>query len=236
MESDIYIFQRVEKKYLLTAAQKEALLAQIGSRLTPDIHGECTIFSLYLDTPDHLLIRNSIDADIYKEKLRLRSYGVPKKDTQIFLELKKKFNGIVYKRRASMTMNAAQGYLQDGSKPVNSQIMEEIDYAMALYHRPKPMMLICYERTAFYANGYPDLRLTFDSAIRYRETRLEMENGSAGKHILPDGMYLFEVKTGGAMPLWLSGALDKCRLYPLSYSKYGTAYVDSILTRQADLV
>lgn len=231
----IVSFRRIEKKYLLTARQKETLLARIGSRLTPDIHGESTIFSLYLDTPDHLLIRNSIDADVYKEKLRLRSYGVPQEDTPVFLELKKKFDGVVYKRREVMPLGSARDYLRGGRKPTNSQIMEELDYAMRLYHRPKPAMLIMCERTAFYAEAHPDLRLTFDAAIRYREDKLAMEAGSQGKQILPDGMFLLEVKTGGAMPLWLADALDACRLYPVSYSKYGAAYLDTLRSaRQAD--
>ena len=236
MTPDVYIFQRVEKKYLMTSRQKDALMKRIEDKLTPDIHGKNTIFSLYLDTPDHRLIRNSIEADTYKEKLRLRSYGVPKADTQVFLELKKKLGGIVYKRRESMEMQAALDYIQEGRKPIDSQIMKEIDYAMALYHRPKPMILICYERTAYYAEGHPDLRLTFDCAIRYRETNLAMEAGSDGKQILPNGKFLLEIKTGGAMPLWLSQALSECGLYPQSYSKYGNAYMDSLLVRQADYV
>ena len=70
---DICIFKRVEKKYCISLSQKDALFAKIGAYLVPDAYGKSTICSLYLDTPDHLLIRNPISAIAYKEKIRLRN-------------------------------------------------------------------------------------------------------------------------------------------------------------------
>ena len=128
-----HIFKRIEKKYLLTEAQYKALFARIGSHLKPDEFGRSTVISLYLDTPDHRLIRNSIEAVDYKEKLRLRSYGTAKAGSTVFLELKKKYDGVVYKRRASMTLEQAERYLNKGIKPFESQIMSEIDWAMNFY-------------------------------------------------------------------------------------------------------
>ena len=226
--ADTYIFRRVEKKYRLSDRQKIKLLERVGDRLIPDVHGQSTICSLYLDTPDHLLIRNSIDAKSYKEKLRLRSYGTPQTGSVVFLELKKKYDGVVYKRRVSMTLAEAERYLDSGETPLDSQIMREIHYAMGFYRRPRPAMLIAYEREAFTVENAPDLRLTFDASVRYRDTGLFLESGSAGKVILPDGTSILEIKTGGAMPLWLSHALDECDIRPISYSKYGTAYLDTL--------
>ena len=224
MAKDICIFKRIEKKYRLNGSQKQQLLAAIRPYLTPDAHGVSTICSLYLDTPDHLLIRNSIDAKAYKEKLRLRSYGTPGADSTVFLELKKKFDGVVYKRRVSMTLEQAETYLRTGQLPFQSQIMSEIDYAMNFYHHPLPAMMIAYEREAFFVNDLPNVRLTFDTAVRYRETDLLLEHGTAGTPILPEDTYLLEIKTDGAMPLWLAHALDQCGIRPASFSKYGTAY------------
>ena len=222
--ADVYIFKRVEKKYRVTQQKKDALLAEIGKYLTPDPHGRSTICSLYLDTPDFLLIRNSIDARTYKEKLRLRSYGTPDGDTKVFLEIKKKFKGVVYKRRVSMTLAEAEDYLTNKISPERSQIMDEIDYAMKFYRYPKPKVLISYDRDAYFVKDIPTLRLTFDSKIRYRVTDLYLEHGTQGEQILPDGEFILEVKTDGAMPLWLSHALSKCGILPSSYSKYGNAY------------
>ena len=228
---DIYIFKRIEKKYRVNESKKQEIINCCSEHLIPDSHGKSTVCSLYLDTPDHLLIRNSIDAKIYKEKLRLRSYGTPEVNEKIFFEIKKKFKGVVYKRRVSMTLAEAENYLTNGIRPEESQIMNEIDYAMNFYNHPTPSMLIAYEREAYFIKGYPNLRITFDSFIRYRESDLLLEHGSAGKTILPTGEYIMEIKTDGAMPIWLSHALDDCSILPSSFSKYGTSYRDTLIPK-----
>ena len=221
-------FRRYEKKYLLSEEQFEKLFQDIGSHLKPDAHGRSTVISLYLDTPDHRIIRSSIDAADYKEKLRLRSYGVASSHSTVFLELKKKFKGVVYKRREAMCLSEAERYLYQGIRPFESQIMSEIDWAMKLYERPKPAMMIACEREAWYDEEIPDLRLTFDKNIRYRETDLRLSHGSAGTRLLPEDTVLLEIKTAGAMPLWLAYALDEEKILPGSFSKYGTAYTRSL--------
>ena len=129
-------FKRIEKKYLLSETRYEKLFRRIGSHLKPDEYGRSTVMSLYLDTPDSRIIRHSIEATDYKEKLRLRSYGTAKPESAVFLELKKKYGGVVYKRRAAMTLKDAERYLRTGIKPFESQIMSELDWAMKLYERP----------------------------------------------------------------------------------------------------
>lgn len=233
MATDIYIFNRVEKKYRISIAQRNALLSLIEDNLIPDAHGKSTICSLYLDTPDHLLIRNSIDADVYKEKLRLRSYGTPEKDSKVFFEIKKKYKGVVYKRRVAMTPEDAEIYIDTGFAPTElqttkSQIMSEIDYAMKFYNFPKPAMVISYEREAFYLTEYPNVRITFDHNIRYRDTDLMLESGTDGIRILPDDTIIMEIKTDGAMPIWLSRVLSQNSILPSSFSKYGTAYLKTV--------
>ena len=228
-----YNFKRIEKKYLLSEAQFDALFSRIGSGLRPDAYGRSTVMSLYLDTPDHRLIRDSIEATDYKEKLRLRSYGTAAADSTVFLELKKMFGGVVYKRRASMTLQEAERYLRQGAKPFESQIMAEIDWAMRLYGRPQPAILIACEREAWYDEAQPDLRLTFDRNIRCRENDLRLDRSSAGVSLLPERTVLLEIKTAGAMPLWLADALDAEAILPRSFSKYGTAYTRTLGERSA---
>ena len=224
---DVMIFRRVEKKYRLNPAQKDALLGIIGAHLMPDAHGRNTICSLYLDTPDHRIIRNSIIAVAYKEKLRLRSYGTPTMDDEVFLEIKKKFKGVVYKRREVMTLRQAMVYIAGGDMPCDSQIMLEIDYAMHFYRQPQPMMLIAYEREAYFDAENPDLRITFDTNIRARDNDCRLEMGSNGEYLLPEDAIMMEIKTGGAMPVWLAQALSQCGIVPGRFSKYGTAYLRS---------
>ena len=221
-------FKRIEKKYLLSETRYEKLFRRIGSHLKPDEYGRSTVMSLYLDTPDRRMIRNSIEAADYKEKLRMRSYGTAAADSTVFLELKKKFGGVVYKRRAAMTLAEAEGYLRSGIKPFESQIMSEIDWAMRFYGRPKGAMMIACEREAWFDEEHPDLRLTFDRNIRYRETELRLDSGSAGINLLPENTVLLEIKTAGAMPLWLADALDAEGILPGSFSKYGAAYMRAL--------
>ena len=230
MAKDNFIFKRVEKKYLLTEAEQAVLLDRISPMLVPDKYGHSTISSLYLDTPDFRIIRASIEAKLwghaYKEKLRLRTYGTPSADSKTFLEIKKKYKGVVYKRRIALTLAEAMDYINGGKRPPDSQIMREIDYAMQYYSHPKPAAIISYERDAFFVRDLPALRITFDSAVRYRNTDLDLTLGSSGKKILDDGFCLMEIKTDGAMPLWLSHALDDLKIFPTSFSKYGKAYLD----------
>lgn len=204
------------------------LIDALGDRLIPDTHGRNTVMSLYLDTPDFLLIRNSITARTYKEKLRIRSYGTPNEDSLVFFEIKKKYKGVVYKRRIKLSLAKAMRYIADGTRPEDSQIMDEIDYAMRFYRGPSPKMLISYERDAFFVKDMPNLRLTFDSGIRYRTGDLFLENGSKGERIIGDDEYILEVKTDGAMPIWLAHALSELSILPSSFSKYGTAYQNNI--------
>ena len=156
------VFERTEKKYIITAKQRRQLLEKIGEYIKPDEYGESTICSLYFDTDDYRLIRNSIEKPVYKEKLRLRSYSTPKQDSKVFLELKKKYKGVVYKRRRTLEYKTAMDYVNNGNLPDDSQIMKEIDWAMHFYNGLKPKMFIAYDRTAFYSKTDFNLRITFD--------------------------------------------------------------------------
>ncbi len=226
MKPYIFTFERIEKKYRINAEQKNRLISLFENRLEADSHGKSTICSLYLDTPDFLLIRNSIDAKAYKEKLRIRSYGRVSPDGKVFFEIKKKLCGVVYKRRVLLPLDDAFLYIDSGHKPLSSQIMDEIDYAMRYYREPKPTMMVMYEREAYFGKTEPDLRITFDSHIRYRTTDLSPEFDCYGAEVLPDGELVMEIKTAGAMPLWLSHILDRERIFPSSFSKYATSYRD----------
>ena len=173
-----------------------------------------------------MLIRNSIDAISYKEKLRLRSYGVPEFGKPIFFEIKKKYKGVVYKRRVSMTQDQAAEYIESGVIPFDSQIMREIDYLMKFYRNPKPNVCILCEREAFFDKENPSVRLTFDENLRYRYGFPNSDNITEGTPIVQNDEYILEIKTPGAMPLWLAQALSECKIYPRSFSKYAHAYYD----------
>ena len=220
------VFKRLEKKYLISAEQYQGLLTLLGEHIVPDKYGKSTINNIYFDTPSYQLIRASIEKPtVYKEKLRIRSYGVPSPDSYVFVELKKKYKGIVYKRRVDMTYDEAIRYLYMHQPPPSpSQVTAEIDSFIRFYKGLRPAVSLFYDRMAYYSKDDPELRLTFDTNIRFRNRELDISRGDYGTVILDESQYILEIKCIDSMPLWLTHALDRLKIYPSSYSKYGTAY------------
>ena len=219
------IFERTEKKYKINKQQQDNLLSLIKDNLTPDEHGISEIYSLYLDNKSHLLIRNSLSEKLYKEKLRIRSYGKPDKESFVYFEIKKKFKGVVHKRREKLLFKEVLEYLEKNNKPIDSQIMNEIDYMFELYGELSPSILVKYQRVAFSVKDSPGLRLTFDSKMKYRDDDF-FDEDDIDKNISDDGLIILEIKTNGSIPLWLVKALNECNIKPSSFSKVGTAYLD----------
>lgn len=219
------IFKRYEKKYLLTGEQYQNLMLVLGGVLEMDCYGEHTICNIYLDTADYQLIRASIEKPVYKEKVRLRSYGrAAGEDSTVFVELKKKFESVVYKRRMEMTLEEARKYLYYGIEPkCRGQVYWEVDYTVKRYGL-KPMAYISYERCAYTCVWDQELRVTFDKHILGRSGELDLRAEAYGKELLEEGQVLMEVKMPGAIPLWLSKLFGELEIYSTSYSKYGTFY------------
>lgn len=225
------VFNRVEKKYILTEEQYTALRKMLEGYMTVDQYGETTICNIYYDTPDHLLVRRSLEKPIYKEKLRVRSYGTPKAGGTVFVEVKKKFKGVVYKRRASMGLEQAYEFTKGvPADTKDRQIENELLYFVKFYKGIVPAMYLSYDRIAMFGNEDHELRLTFDANITFREDDLLLESGSYGRKLLDKGVRIMEIKILNAMPLWLSHMLDELKIYPASFSKYGSAY--ELLTRE----
>lgn len=224
-----YSFARVEKKYLLTPAQKEKLLAQLEKYTEDDEYPRSTVYSLYYDTPRFALIRQSEEKPVYKEKLRLRSYGVPAEDSLVFLEDKKKCRGVVYKRRMALSLREARAYLDGGKKPERGgQIFREIDWFIHQQTPLRPAALIACDRQALVGCEDPRLRITFDEHIRWREEQLDLSLRAPMTELCP-GQVLMEIKIPGAAPLWLCHLLGELHLYPVSFSKYGKCYRENLL-------
>ena len=222
-------FQRIEKKYLLTAEQYAAMKQGMAPYVTADQYASYTICNLYYDTDDFRLIRTSLEKPVYKEKLRMRSYGVARDDSKVFVELKKKYDGVVYKRRIVMEADAAARYIHNGEKPAEeNQICREIDFFMDSY-QPVPKVFIGYDREAWAGTETPDLRITFDTGLRCRTSELDLRLGDHGTPILPPETVLMELKIPGAAPLWLARLLSENGIFPTSFSKYGTWYKQEIL-------
>lgn len=224
-------FSRYEVKYFLTPAQQQALLPILKEHLSVDEYGQHTISNIFFDTEQYDITRASIEKPVYKEKLRVRAYGTPDSETgRVFVELKKKYRHIVYKRRIALSVPEAQAFLLEGTIPVSSdpQITREILHFMEMHH-PVPKVFLCYDRVAMFGREDPDLRITFDTNLLWRDTELSLCAGAYGRPILPDDRILMEIKVPGTMPLWLAHTLSELHIYHTSFSKIGTCYTKFIL-------
>jgi hypothetical protein len=237
----IEVFNRYEKKYMLDAETYKTVAARLADYMEPDAYcrrqaatpdetgGRAyTIRNIYFDTEDDQIIRHSLEKPLYKENLRMRSYGGGvDPEGKVFLEIKKKANGLVNKRRTKMTLRDAERFVRDGHielrKGMNGQVVREIEYLFA--RRPlKAAVYLAYDRRAWFSKDDHDLRISFDTGIRTRRTQLSLAARDYGRPLIEDGRYLMEIKTAHSMPLWLCKILSEQRVYPCSFSKYGTEY------------
>lgn len=240
------VFNRCEKKYVLQRGQFFALCDRMQMHMVQDAYSQAQGFypisNIYYDTADDRLIRTSIDKPVYKEKLRLRSYGKPESDDCVFVEIKKKYQGIVNKRRTAMRLRDAYDYLEQDIRPrscgemqLNDQILGEIDYFKGFYQL-QPKVYLSYDRQAYFDIEDDDFRVTFDRNITARRFDLRLELGSYGQKLLPENVYLMEVKMNGAVPLWFANMISELNIYPVSFSKYGAEYKNYLLeNRKGDL-
>ena len=224
-----YFFRRVEKKYILTEKQYVFLKEYIKNRMIEDEYGKSTICNVYFDTNQYDLIRHSITKPIFKDKIRVRSYNTPRLEDDVYLEIKRKYDGVVSKRRIKIKLRDLYKYLNDKEIEIdNPQVEKELNYYFD-YYKLKPTMYLSYYRRAYYEKDNKDFRLTFDSNIIAREYDLNLEKGNYGENIFEEDKYIMEVKTLGAMPIWFVKALNEFKISPCGFSKYGEAYTQLIL-------
>lgn len=223
------VFKRYELKYILTKEQKTRILECIQPYMSLDKYGRTTIRNIYFDTPNYRLIRRSIEKPDYKEKLRIRSYANKKAEKKVFVELKKKYDKVVYKRRLSMSEDAAMKWLTgESAYEENSQIAREIDYFLQYYECLHPALFLSYEREAYYCNDGTDFRITFDENVLCRQEQISFQSDIGGIPVLEEDKVLMEIKCSGGMPMWMAEILSKEKIYKTSFSKYGTAYQNII--------
>lgn len=239
------VFRRVEKKYLITQEEKAKLLELCGNQIVKNRYFISTVCSVYFDTKnDDLIIKQidkPLDKPIFKEKLRLRSYNVPKKDDKVFLEIKMKQKDLERnakigdKRRLEITLKDYNDFekgkttLQEiaarkTEKTNDEQIAKEIEYIMR-HLDLAPKIFIACERESYEGAKDDSLRLTFDSDLRYRTKKIGLEHGAEGKKYFENEKnIILEIKAAGGMPLWLVKALSELKIYPQPFSKYGKIY------------
>lgn len=219
------VFSRYEMKYLLTPNQKQKILEAMAPYMKLDAYGRTTIRNIYFDTPSYRLARQSLERPDYKEKLRIRSYEKADEFSQVFVELKKKYDGVVYKRRIALPEWEAMDWIS-GALPClkEEQIVREIDYFLSFYGPLEPAVFLSYDREAYFALDGSDLRVTFDDSILSRREETSLRRDVWGLPLLRQGQTLMEIKCSGGIPMWMATVLSDQKIYKTSFSKYGAAY------------
>jgi len=222
-------FERIEKKFWMSRAQYEALRPVLEAHTEGDAYGESTILNIYYDTPDFALIRRSIERPFFKEKLRLRSYGIPGEEDRVFVELKRKLDGIGYKRRVSLPFKEAKRLLRgeavEGKDP---QVIAEIAEFVERY-RPRAAACLSYRRFARTDLEDPELRITIDTKLRWRTEDAENPSEEGMQPIMADdSRVLMEVKCLRGIPPWLLTEMSRLRIYQAPFSKIGEAFTNHI--------
>ncbi|MDR3242755.1 MAG: polyphosphate polymerase domain-containing protein [Clostridiales Family XIII bacterium] len=228
----IEIFNRYENKYLINEKTFSRICCRLSDYMELDAHnkqrGTYSIANIYYDTEDSHLIRTSLSKPKYKEKLRLRSYGVPGSDSKVYVEIKKKVNKLVNKRRSALKPDEAYAFLHDGIIPapqsyMNEQVLREI-VSILESNTVKPALCISYDRLAYFGIGRHDLRVSFDTNIQTRRYDLRLESGAYGEQLIDADSLIMEIKVAQSIPVWLCRLLSENKVYPVSFSKYGTEY------------
>lgn len=238
----IEVFNRYENKFLLDCATYSLIQHRLNDYMELDeynkTHDFYTISNIYYDTKDNTLIRNSLSKPDYKEKLRLRAYGVPTLDSNVYLEIKKKCCGLVNKRRTTLRLTEAYDFISTKKKPdyknyMNKQVINEIEYFLQIY-KMEPQLYLAYDRRALFSKENRNIRITFDTNIRTRRDELKLENGDYGDLLLDSDMWLMEVKVENSIPLWLTQLLSEFKIYSRSFSKYGKEYNDFLMSNKKE--
>lgn len=236
----IEVFNRHESKFLIDRHIYKEVENRLLEHMEMDEYNKAhefyTISNLYFDTRENNLIRNSMSKPKYKEKLRLRAYGVPNKDEKVYLEIKKKVCGLVNKRRTKLKLCEAYDLVASGKKPtiksyMNKQVINEIEYILKIYDL-EPKLYLAYDRKAFFSKTNRNLRITFDSNIRTRRYDLKLESGDHGEKLLDSDKWIMEVKAENNIPIWLSNLLSEYKIYKTSFSKYGKEYEKLLLNNR----
>lgn len=215
-------FKRHEIKYLITINQYVNLMNYLSDKVEKDVFYKSTIYNVYYDTDNFELIRKSIEKPIYKEKLRIRSYDKPTLDSRVYVELKKKYDHIVYKRREKI----AYKYVLNNSflEGAETQIDKEIKYFNDFYGGLTPKMFLSYEREAYYFKDDKQIRITFDNNIKYRTENVNLLSSISDIKLLPNNLVLMELKVPFSIPYNLAKYLSSEKIFKRPFSKYGTAY------------
>jgi SPX domain protein involved in polyphosphate accumulation len=226
---------RYELKYLINEVQTAQIERYVQPYLEYDRYsklqrdGYYCISSLYLDSADLRLCRETLTGQKNRFKLRIRSY-TDEPEYPRFFEIKRRLNCVILKSRARVTEDDVPTLLKGRLLPPHSYHTDEASlnqfqlYVASI--KAGPMVLIRYMRKAYESTSENRVRVTFDRELCYKvtdEPRVRL-GGSGWQHnIVTDKYVVLEIKFTGTYPLWLSRMVASLNLKLGSMSKYATS-------------
>jgi len=222
---DRTLTSRFELKYWIPQHLTGEIRRFVRPFCRPDAFGEgrpgnrYVISSLYLDSPGWELYRTTTEGHQNRFKLRIRSYS-DDPATPVFLEIKKRANQVVLKRRACVDRALAVSFLE--GMPASTEdpnCREFVESARRL--AAQPALRVRYEREAYESRGADPVRVTMDTSVAYAPTtgpNLSL-NGPGWEDTPTEGVIL-EVKFTDRAPRWVTGMIRSLGLERCSIPKY----------------
>ena len=234
-------FKRIETKYIVHKETLALLKEEFKAHLVPDDYPTSTITNIYFDSADFQMIRDALARKNERKKIRMRTYtNNPNLNSPAFLEIKSKDEmGIGHKFRLTATAHTILDFVEYGIRSeqiTDEAISEELDNLRLVHNGIAPMMYIYYDRFSMKGIEDPNVRVTIDHNLIYRDENLDFESGKYGQPLLDEDYVIMEVKVPGMCPAWLQNILDKHGLVDQSFSKYGNAYLKSQATKDIQSV
>jgi hypothetical protein len=218
---------RHELKYVISEAQAAAMIACIRALVPPDVHaqrGGYPIVSLYLDSSDLRLCRESLEGVKNRFKLRIRSYSDAPEALYAF-EIKRRMNRIIVKSRTWVCREDVPT-LVGGSRSPSARIdPQEASLAQFLHYQTRfcaaPVLRVRYLREAYEDHGGNRLRITFDRQLQFNVTATpNVQMNGSGWQPFPGQPVVLEIKFTARFPAWLGRAVRALAIQDRSFSKY----------------
>lgn len=233
--------KKIEYKFLIPENKLDDLRAdlkpftELDKYAENDGRNEYTVRSIYYDTPGFQCYVEKKEGIKVRKKYRLRGYNEEAPDNVMFLEIKRKYNNYIRKNRAPFLYKNINSVLTENRLTENilsngnGKELSDAKRFFYNYHTKalRPVVLVIYEREAFFSKFDPTFRLTFDKNLRSVISPLKDDVYCAkkAKYAMP-GYFIFEIKFVDSLPVWIINILKKYSLTRRALSKY-TITIDS---------
>ncbi len=240
--------KRFERKYIINFQTYEMVKNYMKKYFSPDKNGDNGVYrvtSLYYDSPDFRAYREKVDGEKKRSKVRLRVYQDLKgnylnpTNKKVLLEIKKRDNLNVFKKKSLMSQNEAKEFIK---KPVlhkniiNNGVdsLTEVAYLRTLYNI-RPIVIVSYIREAFTNKFGPEVRITFDKCVKYRDANFDVQEAKCKNYSLDPRLIIMEIKYNELLPVWISKLIGKYSLILNTFGKYSVS-VEKMINKREDFI